>query len=137
MRPILKFSPVLVTMLLLMACAGTQHAYQAAKTLPDTAYVVAEHYSAVVHEAADLKETGNVPAGLVQSMQQADAKVKPLIIGDPSASPPTPGLKQLADSVKATQDATTQEQLQQALDHAVLALSDFMKAVSAARSHTS
>lgn len=130
----LRFSPVLVmTLIAVVGCAGTQSAYNAAKTLPDTAYVVAEHYSAVLKEAADLKASGNLPASAVRVMQQADARVKPLIIGDPTTVPATPGLKQLADSYKATQDAKTQEELQLAIDNAVVALSDLMKAVSAAR----
>jgi hypothetical protein len=39
-------------------CAGTKAAYNAADTLEERAYVVTEHYAAVVHQAADLKDKG-------------------------------------------------------------------------------
>jgi hypothetical protein len=122
----------------LAGCTGTKAAYTAAQTrpetaLPDTAYVVAEHYRAVLREAVELKEAGRLPASVVERLQQADAKVKPLILGDPAAVPPKAGLRQLAESFQAVRNAATEAELQRAVDAAVLALADFIKAVDDAR----
>lgn len=120
-------------------CAGTRDAYQAAQNadaLPDTAYVIAEHYSAVLQESVELKESGRVPASAVAAMQRADAIVKPAILGDPSKTPPTPGLKQLADNYRSVRDAKTEADLQKAINEAVLNLSKLMDSVKAARSTT-
>lgn len=122
----------------LVGCSGTKAAYAAAQTrpetvLPDTAYVVAEQYRAVLHEAVTLKESGRLPPEVVATLQQADAKLKPLVLGDPQATPPTPGLRQLSEAFSAVRSASTEAELQRAVDAAVLALADFIRAVDNAR----
>lgn len=118
----------------LAACTGTKAAYTAARTrpetvLPDTAYVVAEQYRAALKEAADLKESGRLPAEYVARLQKADDAVRPLVIGDP----PHKGLRQLSEAFQAVRTAQTEADLQRAVDDAVLALADFLRAVEAAR----
>jgi len=119
-------------------CSGTKAAYSAAHTraetvLPDTAYVVAEQYRAILHEAVTLKESGRLPPEVVAKLQQADAAVKPLVLGDPQAVPPRPGLQQLSETFAAVRSASSEAELQRAVDAAVLALADFIKAVDDAR----
>lgn len=122
----------------LAGCTGTKAAYSAAQTrpetaLPDTAYVVAEQYRAILHEAVELKASGRLPAEVVAKLQQADARVKPLILGDPQATPPTAGLRQLSQSFQSVRTAETEADLQRAVDAAVLAVADFIRAVDDAR----
>src|SRR5687767_10359580 len=50
-----------VALVSMSGCAGTKAAYGAADSLPDTAYVVAEHYAAVVKEAADIAQSPSTP----------------------------------------------------------------------------
>jgi hypothetical protein len=121
-----------ITGLSLTACVGTQAAYKAAKTLPDEAYVIAEHYSIVVKEAADLAQNPGTPAEVRDALKKADAAVKPFVVGDPVSH--SPGLRDLANAYRATESAQTQSQLQEAVNQAVTALSNFINAVKAARS---
>lgn len=123
---------------LLAGCSGTKAAYSAAQTrpetvLPDTAYVVAEQYRALLKEAADLKESGRLPADYVATLQKADDVVRPLVIGDSAADPPRKGLRQLSEAFQAVRSASTEAELQRAVDAAVLALADFLRAVESAR----
>lgn len=114
-------------------CVSTQAAYKAAplhgEAVSDTAYVIAEHYAAVLKEAANLRESAGVPAPLIVAMQKADAAAKPLIIGEPSGV----GLRQLAEKYTALHDAKTEAELQAAVNNAVRALADLMRAVDAAK----
>lgn len=112
-------------------CVGTQAAYKSAQSLPDTAYVVAEHYAAVVHEAADLAGLPTTPPEVKDALKAADARVKPLILGDPARG--LPGLRQLSERYQAVKDAKTQADLQRAVDAAVLELARLITAVKAAR----
>lgn len=140
-RTLLEFLGVLLALGVILTgvaiggCISTQAAYKAAplhgEALADTAYVIAEHYSAVLHEAANLRESGRVPAPLVLAMQKADAAAKPLIIGEPEVK--RPGLKQIADAYTAVHDAKTEADLQAAVNNAVRALGDLMRSVNAAK----
>lgn len=116
-------------------CTGTQAAYKAAShseaALPDTAYVVAEHYAALVHEAANLAALPTTDRAAVDAMKAADAAVKPWILGDPAAG--KPGLRDLAQRYQEVKSAATAEDLQRAIDGAVLELAKLINAVKAAR----
>jgi hypothetical protein len=141
---LLSFLQVLFAVVFLAAflfasgCSGTRAAYSAAQSrpetvLPDTAYVVAEQYRALLKEAADLQDTGRLPVDIVERLRAADLVLKPLVIGDPAANPPTAGLRQLSEAFQAVRTAETEADLQRAVDAAVLALADFLRAVEAAR----
>lgn len=112
-------------------CAGTKQAYRAADSLPDRAFVIAEHYAALVKEAADIAENPATPLEVKDRLKEADRIARPLIVGAPDR--PTPGLKDLADAYQATRTAETEAELQAALDRAVVALAGFIRAVKAAR----
>jgi hypothetical protein len=115
----------------LSGCAGTKAAYRAAESLPDTAYVVGEHYAAVVHEAANLAALPTTPADVKDAMKKADNAVRPLILGNPSTG--LPGLRTLAERYQAVRSAENEAALQAALNDAIRELANFINAVKAAR----
>lgn len=117
----------------MQGCVGTRQAYSAAQQSPDaivaTAGVVAEHYAAVLEEAAQLKETGQVPPVALEAIRKADNAVRPLIIGGTDR----PGLRQLVENYQAVRSASTQAELQAAVNAAVVELAKLINAVKAAR----
>jgi hypothetical protein len=115
----------------LCGCAGTQAAYKAAQSLPDTAYVVAEHYAAVVHEAAGIAALPGTPAEVKDALKKADQAVKPIILGNPDTG--LPGLRTLAERYQAVKSAENEAALQAALNDAVRELANFINAVKTAR----
>ena len=122
----------------LAGCTGTKAAFQAAQTrpetvLPDTAYVLAEQYRALVKEAADLRDGGRLPASIVEKLQQGANALKPAVLGDPQAVPPKAGLRQLALNFQAVRNAQTEAELQRAVDDAVLAIASFVRTLEDAR----
>lgn len=116
-------------------CTGTRAAYGEARTgataVLDTAYVVTEHYAAIVREAADLAQRPGIPADVKESLKRADAAVKPLVTGDPATG--RAGVRQLAQTYEAVRSAENEQQLQAAINAAVLELSKLINAVKAAR----
>lgn len=132
MLPILKrnFHASLCALLTLFAvaamvagCAGTKAAYSAATSISDTAFVVTEHYAAVVKEAAQLAQNPATPASAIDSMRTADQVAKPMVLA----------LRSLAEAYDAAQSAENEVALQEALNRAVVALSDLIRAVKGAR----
>jgi hypothetical protein len=120
---------------LLIGCVNTQAAYKAAplhgETLVDTAYVMAEHYDAVLVEANTLKASGRVPAPLLERMRAVDRVARPIFLGDPSKS--QPGILQLRDVYVSAHDAKSEAELQRATNDAAVALANLINAVKAAR----
>lgn len=104
-------------------CQGTRQAYQSAETLDAYAYVVAEHYAAVLAEAADLAEHPATSASIRQKLQDADNKASPLVLS----------LRPLAESYRDTRSAETEVELQVALDRAVVALHQFIETLKGVR----
>jgi len=120
----------------LPGCANTKAAYEAARAsdnaLADTAYVVTEHYAAVLHEAAELAASPTTPESVKDALKAADRAVKPLIAGNPATG--APGVRDLAARYTAVRSATNQAELQAAINAAVLELAKLINAVKAARS---
>ena len=116
----LKLS-ILPLLLVLAACAGTKSAYQAADTLEEQAYVVTEHYAAVLKEAADLAPS--LPAHIKAELQAADRKVKPLVTG----------LAPLVQRYETVRNAQTEAELQAAVNDALIALTEFVNTLKQAR----
>jgi len=120
----------------LPGCANTKAAYEAARgtdnAVADTAYVVAEHYAAVVREAADLAALPTTPESVKDTLKAADRAVKPLIVGNPETG--APGLRELSARYTAVRTAATQAELQAAINAAVLELAKLINAVKTARS---
>lgn len=124
-----------ISIVVLPGCAHTKDAYTAARatdnSVADTAYVVAEHYAAVVREAAQLAEAPTTPESVKDAMKAADKVLKPLILGD--ANTGQPGLRTLSERYTAVRTAASQSELQTAINEAVLELSKLINAVKAAR----
>lgn len=114
------FLPALLT---LAGCQHTREAYNAADEPADYAYVLAEHYSSLLHQAVELKRKPTTPREAVAIMQRVELKA-------------TPAVKQLKDlriAYLKVQDATTEAQLQAAIDDAVLLIADMVRAIRDAR----
>lgn len=124
---------------LLLGCTHTQAAYKAAplhgEALADTAFVITEHYAAVIHEAALMRKSGTLKTPLLEPIQRADQVANRLILGVPAAEgqPAVPGLEQLASTYTALHDATSEAQLQSAVNEAVVALGSLIRAVNTAK----
>lgn len=125
-----------VSVLLLAAfasgCAGTAAAYKAAANLSDTAYVVTEHYAAIVKEAADLSASPTVDPQVKEALKKAAVATAPFVLGDPATGKPS--LRELAQHYSAIHDAKSAQELQLALNSAVTELAKLINAVKAARS---
>ena len=126
---------LLVPLALMLAgmagCSHTREAYKvaahASNSLEATAYVVSQHYIALVTEAARLKNLGSLSGAKLEAVRHADDVVKPLILGNPSTG--APGLVQLVDAYKKVHDAKSGADLQAALDAAALRLADLINAL--------
>lgn len=112
--------PVAVSM---HGCTQVQSAYKAAETPAELAYVLTEHYAALVKAAADLASKPTTPASVIVALQAADAKAKPVVLQ----------LRPLRDAFLATKSAQTEQELQQATDRAVLAIAELVRAINTAR----
>lgn len=106
----------------LVGCVGTTAAYKAADTLEDRAYVVTEHYAAIVKQAADLKEQGVLTGSTLVRVQEAETVAHPIVLS----------LGPLVKTFKTAQSAESEVALQKALDDAVMALANLVRLVKAA-----
>jgi hypothetical protein len=109
--------------LMLGGCASTRGAYKEAQSPNEYAYVVAEHYSVLVNEAADFAALATTPESVKAALKAADARAKPLVLK----------LRGLAATYVAAKTADNQEALQTALNAAVLAVADFIRTLRAAQ----
>lgn len=110
--------------LLLTACAGTRQAYRAADTPLETATVVAEHYYALVREAADLKDAGTLTGSALERVQSADRAAKPLVVE----------LTKTMDAYQSVRDADSEAAMQAAMNRAVIAVNSLINAMRGVRS---
>jgi len=117
---------IVATSLVLAGCVGTRQAYRGASTPDEYAYVLAEHYAALVKEAANLKERPSTPRPAVEAMQKAELAARPVVLQ----------LKPLRDAYLEARSAETEAELQVAIDRAVLAIADLVRALRAARGET-
>lgn len=106
------------TLMVLPGCIATRSAYREAQSLDEYAYVLTEHYAALVKQAADLKDKPNTPASTIAAMRKAD-----LVAG-----PAVAKLRPLALALSASRSSATQAELQKAVDEVVLALADLVRA---------
>jgi hypothetical protein len=113
---------------LAVGCANTKAAYQEAQSLDEYAYVVTEHYSALVKQAADIASRPGTPPAAIDALKKADKAVHDIVIGTPT----TPGLRQLAATYTNVKNAETQEALQSAVNDAVLQLANLLRAIKSA-----
>lgn len=109
-----------------LAAAGCQHtreAYREAEDPGEYAFVLMEHYNALLKEAVALKNNPATPREAVEWMRKVELKT-------------TPAVKKLAELRQAwldLQTASTETELQAAIDQAVLLIADMVRAVRDAR----
>lgn len=109
---------VSLVVVMLLGCTGTRAAYTAGETLDAKAFVVTEHYAAVLREANELADRG-APRELVEKMQAADRAAAPVVLE----------LREASALYTAARTAENAEQLQSALDAAALKVAAFVRAL--------
>lgn len=114
---------ILLAAVTLSACTHTREAYREAASVDETAYVLAEHYAALVHEAANLAEKPSTPAAAVDAMRRAELAARPAVLA----------LRDLRDAYVAARSAENEAALQAAVNRAVQVIADLVRAVQAAR----
>jgi hypothetical protein len=110
-------------LLALAGCAGTRAAYDAASTPQQKAYVIAEHYSALVKQAADLKDAGTLTGVALEKVQAADRAAKPLVVE----------LTKATEAYQGARNAQNEAELQAALNKAVIAVNSLINALRGVR----
>lgn len=115
-------------------CTQTTRAYKQAESLPNRAYVAAEHYFAVLREARTIVNDPITPPQAKERIQAAVAAATPWIVGDPESVPRKPSLRALAAAYEAIPSAATATELQTAVDNAARLVADLLQAVRTARS---
>ena len=128
MRSINRITGVLAVAALALACvatagcAGTKAAYDAADTLEERAFVATEHYSAVVRQAADLKDLGVLKGEPLAKAREIEFVAQPIVLS----------LGDLVAKFNAARSAETEVALQRALDEAILAIASLVRVVKGA-----
>lgn len=112
----------LLSLALLSGCASTTAAYKAADGLEETAFVMNQHYLALVREANNLAESGALSGGNLQSTQGLVRTSRPLLAE----------LSRTAQAYEAVQSAETQQELTDAIAAAAVQLSNLVNAIRAA-----
>ena len=118
-----KLIAVVAMSTLIVACAGTRSAYQAAETLEEQAYVVGEHYYALVREANELRRSGALSGSTLTRAQD-------LVQGSRSI------IAELEDAARAytnVRNAETQADLERALNEAAVAVSRLVDVIKGVR----
>ena len=110
---------LILAVLMLSGCAGTRAAYKAADGLSETAYVVGEHYYALVRETNDLDDKGQLSSRELRNIQNIARETRPTIVSMLNAA-------SAYDGVKSAQNET---ELSAALATAALAVSRLVDAI--------
>ena len=122
-----KLMLIISMVFVIAACQGTQRAYKAAEGIDQNAKVVAEHYYALVKEANNLKKSGVLDGGELVRAQNLVRDTRPAI----------DKLATAAKAYEATQTATTEAALSQAIADAAIAISELIDIIKAARTSSS
>lgn len=105
-------------------CTGTRSAYKAAEGDPEKiAYVITEHYTALVTEAGRLKDAGTLNGSALASVQAADRIATPLILQ----------LGALSQAYASTRSAADEVALREAIGKSAAAISSFITALKGVR----
>ncbi len=104
-------------------CTGTRTAYSSAETIDEYAFVITEHYAALVNQAANLAQSPSTTPTTRQTLRDAEAEVNAAIVGTPEA----PGLVPLAREYKAAEGDPSK--LQAAIDRAIVRLAEFVRTI--------
>ena len=112
---------LILAALTLSGCAGTRAAYKAADGVSETAYVVGEHYYALVREANDLDDQGQVSNQDLRNIQNIARETRPTIVSMLNA----------ASAYGAVKSAQNELELSNALADAAIAVSRLVDAIKA------
>lgn len=126
MRPF-QLLIILAMSTLVVACAGTQQAYRAAEGLEQKAYVVGEHYYALVREGNNLKNQGILSGSQLDRAQDLVRSTRPVILE----------LQNAAEAYSLVKSAETEADLERALNNAAIAVSRLVDTIKAVRPSTS
>jgi len=116
---IMSVLALILAALMLSGCAGTRAAYKAADGLEETAFVMNQHFLALVSEANDLTDAGELSGSALVNTQGIVRDSYPL-------------LRMLSDSAKAyesVRNAETEQALTQAIAAAAVELSNLLNAI--------
>lgn len=112
----IKILFITLAAMLATACIGTQEAYKAADGLDETAYVVGEHYSALLEQVLAQNAAGRVTGEDWETVQAAIAKTTPAVLA----------LVDAGEAYRDYQSADTEAALQFALSKAAKAITDLI-----------
>ncbi len=127
-QPATPRSPAIVGVLALLlaslaisGCSGTAAAYRAADGLAETAYVVGEHYFALVRGVNALDEEGRLSPSELRRLQEVALKTRPIVVSMLNA----------ADAYNNVRSYENEAELSNALAAAAIAISDLIDAIKA------
>lgn len=112
----------LLATLMLSGCAGTTAAYKAADGLEETAWVMNQHFLALVREGNDLKRQGVLAGSALATAQNLVETGRPLLRE----------LSKAAQTYEAVRSADNQDELTAAIAAAAVQLSKLVNAIRAA-----
>lgn len=108
--------------MMLSACVQTTRAYRNADTPSDYALVLLEQYDAVLVEANRLKASDRLSGETLNSIRAADLKAQPFI----------DAIRPLQQAYEASRSSADAAALQSAVNNAITAVADLIRAVKAA-----
>ena len=124
---IMSVLALILATLMLSGCAGTRAAYKAADGLEETAFVMNQHYLALVSEANDLTDTGALSGLALVDTQDIVRKSHPLLRS----------LSKSARAYESVRNAETEQELTQAIAAAAVELSNLLNAIRRVSGSTS
>ena len=110
---------IILALIGLTGCAGTQNAYRAADGVDEIAFVIGEHYYAVLNEATKAKEEGRLTGSNLLKAQRVAERTAPVILS----------LTRAGEAYQLIQNAETESALQIAIVAAAQALTELIDAV--------
>lgn len=101
------------------ACAGTKAAYKEADGLFETAFVVGEHYYALIREVNDLDDQGQLSSRDLRTLQEIALQTRPSVLA----------LLDAAEAYQSFESAETEDDLTLALADAAEAIARLINAI--------
>ena len=113
---------LILAALTLSGCAGTGAAYKSAEGLSETAYVVGEHYYALVRATNDLDDKGQVSSGELRKIQNIARETRPTIVAQLNAASAYENAKSAYDNAASAYERFESAQNETALEAAQMAI---------------
>jgi len=122
----MKIPSLFLLTALLVGCAGTRAAYQAAEDFEDTAYVMSEHYDALVVEGIRLRDSGVLSGNALNVAQRIEARARPIMLN----------MGRAAQAWESVRSAENQAALELAISEAVKVLHELIDALKTGEQST-